>query len=124
MAKILVIDDDERIRMFLRTTLERADYTVVEAREGTEGLDRCRQMSIDVVITDLLMPGKEGLETVSQLRREWPSMKVIAISGGGSTGVFAYLDVAQKLGADRTLSKPFNRETLLSVVRDVLEPSA
>ena len=121
MASILVIDDEEQPRRMLRQALERAGYEVVEARDGQEGLQRYRTAPTDLIITDILMPGKEGLETIMEFRREVPGVKMIAISGGGQTGNLTFLEVARRLGARRTFQKPFELRELLEAVREVLE---
>lgn len=119
MKRILVIDDDNQTRQMLRQALERAGYSVVEARDGAEGLRHYQENPVDLVITDILMPEKEGLETIQELRERFPSVKIIAISGGGRTGKLDFLHVAEKLGALRTLHKPFPLQELLDAVRDL-----
>lgn len=119
MKRILVIDDDSQTRQMLRQALERAGYSVVEARDGAEGLQYYQENPADLVITDILMPEKEGLETIRELREKFPSVKIIAISGGGRTGKLDFLPVAKKLGALRTLYKPFPLQELLDAVRDL-----
>ncbi|RMF90686.1 MAG: response regulator [Nitrospinota bacterium] len=121
MKRILVIDDEAPVRRMLRQTLEYAGYTVVEAEDGKEGLKQYRAEPADLVITDILMPEKEGLETIRELRREFPETKIIAISGGGRSGVLDFLNVAEKLGAHRTFHKPFSLQDLLTAIRELLE---
>ena len=118
---ILVIDDDESIRVLLRTILEREGYRVVDAHEGHEGLKQFRENPTDLVITDLIMPGKEGIETIRELRQKFPGVKIIAVSGGGRIGPSSYLKMAKGVGALRTLSKPFDKTVLLEVVKEVIE---
>lgn len=121
MKRILVIDDDERFRSMLVQMLTRAGYEVAGAGNGKEGLRLQQEAPAGLVITDLIMPEKEGMETIMELRRSFPATRIIAISGGGRTGAQDFLPVAQKLGATRTLAKPFSREELLEAVRGVLE---
>jgi DNA-binding response OmpR family regulator len=121
VARILIIDDDDQIRRMLCQALEQAGYEAVEARDGQEGLEHFRATPIDLIITDILMPGKEGLETIMELRRAVPGIKIIAISGGGQTGNMTFLEVARYLGAQRALQKPFELRELLNAVREVLE---
>lgn len=121
MARILVIDDEEPARRMLREALELAGHEVVEARDGQEGLQRYRAAPTDLVITDILMPGKEGLETIMEFRRRVPGIKIIAFSGGGQMGNLSFLEVAKRLGAQRTFQKPFNLRAVLDTVREVLE---
>ncbi len=117
---ILVIDDEQLIRLQVRTALELEGFIVHEAANGNEGLTRIALSVPDVVITDILMPDKEGIETILELRRRYPSIRIIAISGGGRTGNKDFLRTAQHLGADRTLAKPFALAELLKLTREVL----
>jgi len=121
VARILVIDDDEQLRRMLCMALRRAGYVVVEAGDGNEGLERFREAPTDLIITDLLMPEKEGLETIMDIRREFPDAKIIAMSGGGRAGNLNFLRVAERLGAQRTMAKPFNLQALLAAVQDLLQ---
>lgn len=117
--RILVIDDDELVRKTIVMTLQSAHYEVVEASDGVLGMKAANQTPFDLVITDILMPNKEGIETIRELRRQENGPKIIAISGGDLRGG-SFLEVAQKLGADRTLSKPFRPKELLVDVAKVL----
>jgi CheY-like chemotaxis protein len=121
MLRILIIDDEDQFRSMLRRVLERASYEVVEAQDGNEGIQRCREAPMDLIITDILMPGKEGLETIMDLRREFPQVKIIAISGGGRTGDLNFLEFAKRLGAQSTLQKPCGQEELLDAVQEILQ---
>ncbi len=120
MACILVIDDDEALRGTLREILEEGGYEVREASNGREGIACCQTHTIALVITDLLMPEQEGIETIQQLRTMTPPPKIIAISGGGYTGRLDFLGAAAVLGADRTLQKPIRARDLLTTVQDLL----
>jgi DNA-binding NtrC family response regulator len=120
MPKILIIDDDNQFRKMLCQTLEKAGYTVSEAVNGTKGVDFFKKESADLVITDILMPDKEGIETIMEIRRMAPDIKIIAISGGGRIGSDSYLDLARKLGAIETFSKPIDRKKLVAVLDNVL----
>jgi CheY-like chemotaxis protein len=117
---VLVIDDEQLIRLQVRAALEQDGFVVHEAANGNEGLTRIAVTVPDVVITDILMPDKEGIETILELRRRYPSIRIIAISGGGRTGNKDFLRTAKHLGADRTLAKPFGLADLLKLVREVL----
>ena len=121
MARILVIDDDEQMRSMLRQMLERAGHEVVLASNGLEGMRLYRQESTDLIITDIIMPEKEGLQTIRELKTEFPDLKVIAISGGGSKGNMDFLPVAKVFGAKRIVTKPFKSQVMLDIVDDVLE---
>jgi DNA-binding response OmpR family regulator len=120
MARILVIDDEPEIRTILRQILEGAGYEVVDASNGWEGLRRYSEKPADLVITDLVMPEKEGIETIMELKRNFPGVKIIAISGGGHVGPDKYLSLAGGLGALRTFAKPFNIKELLTAVQELL----
>jgi DNA-binding response OmpR family regulator len=124
VARILIIDDDDQLRHMLCQVLEQAGYETVEARDGQEGLERFRTAPTDLIITDILMPGKEGLETIMELRRAVPGIKIIAISGGGQTGNMTFLEVARYLGAYRAFQKPFALRELLNAVREALAGQA
>jgi CheY-like chemotaxis protein len=121
MLRILIIDDEDQFRSMLRQVLERAGYEVVEAQDGNEGIQRFREAPMDLIITDILMPGKEGLETIMDLRREFPQVKIMAISGGGRTGDLNFLELAKQLGAQSALQKPFDQEEFLDAVQEVLQ---
>lgn len=120
MAHILIIDDDELICELLRRTLESAGYRVTEASEGRKGLAAHQATPADLVITDLVMPGMEGIEAIMEFRRRAPKLKIIAMSGGGVGSGGDYLRMASKFGATRTLFKPFMPKDLLSMVAEVL----
>jgi DNA-binding response OmpR family regulator len=121
MARILVVDDDELVRQTLTTALTRAGFEVVEARDGDDGLLRFAGAGIDLVILDIIMPNKEGIETLIALRKADPGVKVIAISGGGRTRNFDLLDLARRFGASLVLAKPIRPSHLVEKVREILE---
>ncbi len=121
MARILIMDDDSLIRRLLRQVLEGEGYEVVEASDGTQGINLNRKMHCDLIITDIIMPEKEGIETIGELRREFKGIKIIAMSGGGRIGPDAYLKMAKDFGAMRTIVKPINREELLKAAKELLE---
>ena len=119
MATILIIDDEEIIRVLLRSALEAEGYEVTEAANGREGLELYRQRPTDLVITDIVMPELNGLDMLLELTREFLHAKVIAISGAGEEK--NVLDVAKLLGARQTFQKPFSIPDLLDAVRYELE---
>ncbi len=126
MAKILVIDDDIGMRRTIRRMLIRAGHEVAEAKDGFEGIKLFRADRPHIVITDLFMPNKEGIETIRDLRREHPSALILAISGGstaleGSIAVPHFLDMAEALGANGMLAKPFRAEDLLREIDKLLQ---
>ena len=116
MVRILVIDDEVLVRDMLRQTLERAGYEVTDAGDGKQGIVQLREQPVDLVITDILMPEQEGIETIGILRKDFPQVKILAISGGGRKGTLEVLPAAQALGAHRTVAKPFERKELLDAV--------
>jgi CheY-like chemotaxis protein len=119
MARILLIDDNAALRNLLRLQLEAAGHEVLEAADGGEGIRLYRRRPADLVLCDLFMPGKEGLETIRELRGAGAG-RIIAISGDGSLGSSDFLRVATMLGAARALNKPFDAATLLETVGEVL----
>ncbi|MDP1947021.1 MAG: response regulator [Nitrospirota bacterium] len=119
MATILIIDDEESIRILLRSALEAAGYEVTEAANGRQGLELYRRKPADLVITDILMPELNGLDMLLELTREFLNAKVVAISGAG--GEKNVLDVAKLLGARQTFRKPFSMPQLLGAVRYELD---
>ena len=119
VGRILVIDDDEPFRKLVTVMLTSAGYGVQEASDGTVGLDSYRQQRADVVLTDILMPEKEGIQTIRELKQIDPQVKIIAMSVSGE-GRFGYLGVAMRMGAIRILPKPFTRDQLLAMVAEVI----
>ncbi len=123
MALILVIDDDAEIRKMLRIMLEREGYEVEDAQDGDVGLTMYRERPSDLVITDIVMPEKEGIETIRTLKRENPHVKIIAMSGGGRIMPDSYLKLAKSLGADVTFTKPIEKKKLVQAIKDLLGES-
>jgi DNA-binding response OmpR family regulator len=117
--KILVIDDDYLVRYTLARILQSQGYEVVTAADGESGMTVFRSAAPDLVITDIIMPEQEGIQTIRQMRRERPDAKIIAISGGSRFGDLDVLEIAIKLGADDAISKPFDAAELLSRVRQL-----
>ena len=120
MANILIIDDDDALRRIMRRILERAGHEVREAADGELGLALHRERAADVVVTDLIMPQKEGIETIMELREGDPDVKILAVSGGGVVDPEGPLTDARYLGADASLSKPFSVEDLQEAVSQLL----
>jgi YesN/AraC family two-component response regulator len=121
MNSILIIDDEAPIRSMLRLILEREGYQVIEAPDGVEGIRHYRQQPTDLIITDLIMPNKDGIGMIIDLKKEYPDINIIAMSGGGLNKPDGYLKGAKQLGAKHTLSKPIDREELLRAVKDTLK---
>lgn len=120
MAKILVIDDEELIRFALREMLEGNGHDVEEAEDGTAGLARLHFNGIDLVITDVVMPNKEGIQTITEIRKSKPDLPILAISGGGRIGAVDQLERSREVGANDVLQKPFSDVDLLEKVASML----
>lgn len=117
MGNILVIDDEPNVRLLIRKMLESEGHTVIEASDGIEGVESYHKSPVDVIITDLIMPDKEGLETIHELKKEYPDIKIIAMSGTGNSDI--HLGTAKLLGATAVLTKPFKKESLLVKIREL-----
>lgn len=122
MAAILVIDDDEAVRKLIAMILERDQHRVVEAANGVSGIKAFKAAAFDLVITDLIMPEQEGLETIRELRKDGGRVRILAISGGFPGNPIDILDMARSLGADAALGKPFTPASLLAEVDSLLAP--
>jgi len=122
MARILVIDDQESIRRIVRRALEQDGHQVMDASDGEMGMQVLARHGADVVITDIFMPGQDGILTLRQIRKQFPGLKVIVISGGDSTGMMDLRKDAELLGAVKSLQKPFTSRELVELVRSVLGP--
>ena len=122
MARTLIIEDNATFRTMLRLALENMGHVVVEAGNGREGLAAQRQAAVDLVITDLLMPEMEGIETIIELKRRAPRLPIIAMSGGGKGPAEDYLKIAKKLGVTATLAKPFSATELTLAIESALQP--
>lgn len=120
MKKILLIDDDIQIRKMMKQKLERKGYQVETAVDGKEGENFFRNDPADLVITDLIMPEKDGIETITELRKEFPDIKIIAISGGGQLHPDMYLKIAKNIGADYTFRKPVEMDKLFDAVKEII----
>jgi DNA-binding response OmpR family regulator len=118
MSRILLIDDDDLLRSVVSKALLHAGHSVLQASDGRQGVEIARIAELDLVITDLVMPVQEGVETIVQLRQEHPRLPIIAISGG-LTNSGVYLDIAAKIGAKRVLAKPFTPQELIAEIAAV-----
>jgi len=116
VATVLVIDDEEMVRATLRLALEAAGHRVLEAGNGRDGLRLLESNPVDVTITDIIMPEKEGIETIIEIRRRQPEAKIIAISGGSRSQDIDFLRIAERLGAVHSLAKPFSPQMLIELV--------
>lgn len=119
MKRILIVDDDALVRDMLDRLLRRAGYDTETAENGARALSLHRKQPADLVITDILMPEKEGIETLMELHRLTPDVPVIAISGGGRIGPESYLSMATLLGAERAFAKPVDTAQLLRAVGEL-----
>lgn len=120
MARILVADDSPDLLQLLVMILRDAGHNISAARDGQEALSLLKRIEFDVMITDIVMPNKEGIETIMEARRLAPGLKIIAMSGGGWMSAQNYLDMAAKLGASVVLTKPFSGDDVLSAVSRAL----
>lgn len=120
MSRILVVDDEDIIRKYLQLTLEQLGYVVMVACNGQEALAHLQRESVDLILTDLIMPEKEGMETIEEVRKLYPKIKIIAMSGGGRIDAFDYLRVAKKMGADLVMEKPFSNRELTAALDQLL----
>lgn len=120
MAKILIIDDDAQVVNLIERWLSKAGYEVACACDGEQGLRGLESERIALIVIDIFMPGKEGLETITGIRKIYNTIPIIAMSGGGRCGPHLYLKAALMLGADFALQKPFEKEMLLSTIRTCL----
>ncbi len=121
MINILVADDDPSIRHLYKLILEREGHRVYLANDGVEALAQAKKYNIDVLITDIIMPRKEGIETIVEIREMNPEVKIIAISGGGRRGNQDFLRMAEMVGANYSLTKPFEPHDLLKILKTCLE---
>ncbi|UCH92505.1 MAG: response regulator [Candidatus Aminicenantes bacterium] len=119
MARVLIVDDDFQMREMLGVILEHKGYEVTKASNGNKAITLQGEKPFDIIITDIIMPGKEGLETISELRHSYPGLKIIAMSGGGRHRPEGYLELASQYGADRVLAKPFGSWEILGLVREL-----
>ncbi len=120
MKKILIIDDEEAIRQMVKRLVEKAGYTAELASNGEEGIMMIEEASFDLVITDIIMPRKEGIEIITAIRKDYPEIRVIAMSGGGRFTPEGYLRSAKILGADRVFTKPFNHREMMEAIDELI----
>jgi len=124
VARILLIDDDATVRYALKQVLERAGHQVEEANDGMVGIEKYNAARPDIVVTDIIMPNQEGIETIIKLKRMAPEVAIIAMSGGGRTGNRDFLAMAEKLGAAKVMPKPFRPKELVEAVQALLPKAA
>ena len=115
-TRVLVVDDSADMRSSLKILLELLGYEAETARDGAAALELQKTCGFGVLITDIFMPGTEGMETIARFKAAWPAMRVIAMSGGGERSKRDYLWAAMQVGADATMQKPFSLSTLMSAL--------
>ena len=121
MPGILIVEDDKSIREMLKLSLLRNNYTVLEAENGKDAIVHFKPLLTDLVVTDLIMPEEDGLKVIIKLKEIKPSIKIIAISGGGKAGPANYLNLAKALGADAIYTKPFSINNLIVKIEELLD---
>lgn len=121
MKRILIIDDEPHILTMLERMLGSEKYEIETAANGAEGIWKFKSKGADLVITDIIMPDKEGLETIREMRKMAPDLKIIAMSGGGKVSADNYLPMAEKFGAASILAKPFTKKEMVAAVERLLQ---
>ena len=121
MQTILIIEDDHNILLMIKRMLEPFGFDIKLASNGQEGMDVFHKVKVDLVITDIIMPEKEGLEIIREMKRELPDLKIIAMSGGGKLSADNYLETAKIFGATNILEKPFTRKQIVTAVQATLD---
>lgn len=121
MTTVLIVDDEPSLREMVIQMIESTGYDVIEAGNGIEANNVCKETAVDLIITDIIMPGKNGIELIVDVKKEHPDIPILAISGGGSSPPQTdILDVAKLLGANNILKKPFSMDDLLSSVNSII----
>ena len=123
MKTLMVVDDDQQVREMLTLMLRQAGYDVVAVDDGAHVLAALGEHPADLVLIDILMPEKEGLGTIREVRAAFPGIRVVAMSGGGVIAADLYLELAKRMGADRTIAKPCERAELLGLIGELLGPA-
>lgn len=121
---VLIVEDDSTMLRALGNWFQDSGCRVMTAQDGKDGLDKFNQLTPDIVVTDIIMPNREGLETIVAMKQKAPDVKILAISGGGALGAAAVLDLARRLGADAVLAKPFRSGEVLEVATGLVAQGA
>ena len=122
MPRILIVDDEAHMRELIANMIEPLGHEVVVVTNGVEAIKVCKDTTVDLIITDIVMPDKNGIDLIMEIKKEHPDTPVIAISGGGGiTGRYDYLEIAKLVGANNILKKPFNMGELRSLVSETIE---
>jgi len=124
MFHVLVVDDDENIAGMLRQTFEQAGYKAATAYDGQQALKELARQGFDLVVADIIMPGRDGLEIIQEMKKRFPETKIIAMTGGGVMREDVLLKMAQKFGAQKTFLKPFYPAEIVNAARELLQPPA
>ncbi|HEC12462.1 MAG TPA: response regulator [Acidiferrobacteraceae bacterium] len=125
MPRVLIVDDEESVRVMVAAMIKPDGYNVTEAASGAEACDACKESPVDLIITDIVMPEKNGIDLIRYVKKEYPDIAVIAISGGGGIeGRYDYLEIARLVGADNILKKPFELRELRSAVSEAMKSCA
>ena len=121
MARILVVEDNEDLRLIIKDILEDAGHDISQACDGAEVEEILSIQPVDLVLTDIIMPEQEGIQTIIRLRKQFPDLKIIGMSGGGSLGnAEYYLEMAQEFGANAALQKPFSKTQLIETIQELI----
>jgi len=123
IPRVLVVDDSADIRGMLQAQLEMEGFDVATAPDGARALALLGRQRADLIITDLFMPDKDGIETILEIREKYPALQIVAMSGWDSRQGSDYLKVAREIGAVRTVKKPFELTDIVKIVRDLMPPS-
>ncbi len=123
MARILLIEGEPHVRKLMKEILEEEGHEIIECDNGTDGIREYKRAAIDLVVLDVLLPDKDGLDTLRELKQHHDDVKVMAISGGFVQGAIDMLPLAKRLGARHTLDKPFDLKMFLSAVKQLLDDS-
>jgi len=121
MKTILIVDDEPSVRFMIKEMIEPVGYEVIEAGDGAEAYNICNNNALDLIVSDIVMPEKNGIDLIIQLKKEFPSIPVIAISGGGGVaGHYDYLEIAKLVGANNILKKPFSAKEICAHIENAL----
>jgi len=121
MQRILIIEDDHHVLLMIKRMLESEGFEINLASNGNEGLEIFNKIPVDLVITDIVMPEKEGLETIREMKRIRSDLKIIAVSGGGKISADNYLETAKIFGASKIIEKPFTKNQLIAAIQEMME---
>jgi DNA-binding response OmpR family regulator len=123
MKRVLIVEDDSQMATMLVESVTQEGWSASHAENGIEALRACESEAPDAIVMDIILPEKEGIETIIEIRGRWPKLPIVAISGGGRGVGVDYLDIAAKVGANHTLAKPFDVDDLVELLRGYLEES-